>query len=324
MWWVWREKVELLIDVGVVRVLRQGCGEVCLEHPASLPLADVLAQVNEACERSKGRPWRLHVSLGAALCPVTSLDLPQGVERGSETMAVARASAAQAWGFPPEQAHELDCAVDPQRKSEVAALLAATHQQIREWAALHGGRLASLVPAAAGPYGATLQFVPSRASAIAWRFAGMWLLCLAVFTGWQVWQQHSVQRTLQTELARLQADLQARSVTAAPAVNLREASERSAWRLMQRDWNRLYDTIESAELTAVRMVQLSFEAETGDARLEIELDPVGQSSDVTAALNRNETPGTWRVESIVATGGTAIASPFAGTRLRGVWRARLE
>ena len=146
MWSGWRERVDVYIGTGVVLVKRRHRALVSLEHAATLPLSDVLAQLDEVVERDKTGPWSLNVSLSAALCPAVPVALPAGVTRQSEAMAIAQATAAAAWGLPAEQAHELVCTIDPGRADIVAALMIGTHQQIRDWAGLRGGRLASLQP----------------------------------------------------------------------------------------------------------------------------------------------------------------------------------
>lgn len=146
MWSVWRERVEVYLGTGVALVRRRDRALVSLEHPVTLPLSDVLAQVDEAGERDKARPWSLNVFLSAALCPAVPFTLPAGVKRWSEAMAVAQATAAAAWGLPAEQANELVCTLDPGRADLAAALMAGRHQQIQAWAGLRGGRLASLQP----------------------------------------------------------------------------------------------------------------------------------------------------------------------------------
>ncbi len=146
MWSVWRERVDVYLGTGVALVRRRDRALVSLEHPVTLPLSDVLAQLDEAGERDKAKPWSLNVFLSATLCPAVPFTLPAGVKRWNEAMAVAQATAAAAWGLPAEQAHELVCTMDPRRTDLAAALMAGTHQQIQAWAALHGGRLASLQP----------------------------------------------------------------------------------------------------------------------------------------------------------------------------------
>lgn len=146
MWSVWRERVDVYLGSGVALVRRRDRALVSLEHPVTLPLSDVLAQVDEAGGRDKARPWSLNVFLSAVLCPAVPFTLPAGVNQWSETLAVAQATAAAAWGLPADQAHELVCTLDPGRADLAAALLAGTHRQIQAWAALHGGRLASLQP----------------------------------------------------------------------------------------------------------------------------------------------------------------------------------
>lgn len=146
MWSVWRERVEVYIGTGTVLVKRHGHSLLSFEHPATLPLNDVLARVDAACERAKGRRWSLHVWLSAALCPPVAFSLPTGVSRWDEVMALARASAAVSWGIPADEASGLVCVLDMHRSDLAAAMMAGTRDRIAAWAASHGGRLASLQP----------------------------------------------------------------------------------------------------------------------------------------------------------------------------------
>jgi hypothetical protein len=169
-----------------------------------------------------------------------------------------------------------------------------------------------------------IQFVEPRAWKVIWLITAVVLLAIAGFTGWQVWQQHQIRQGLQVELDRLQAELKARSAPVASVVNPREASEKAAQLLLQRDWNRLFDTIENPELANVRLVQLTFDAETGEARLEYELENMTQGSAVTMALNAFESSNVWRLERL-ASGGMSTGTGYSiGTKIRGVWRARLD
>lgn len=164
-----------------------------------------------------------------------------------------------------------------------------------------------------------IQFVEPRAWKVIWLVTAVFLLSIAGFTGWQVWQQHQIRQGLQAELDRLQAELKARAAPVAPAVNPREASEKAALRLMQRDWNRLYDAIEHPDLAHVRLVQLTFDAETGEARLEYELKDMTEGASVTAALNTTSGPNVWQLERLNTDGSATGAG-----KTRGVWRARIN
>ncbi|MGE0097855.1 MAG: hypothetical protein AB7S86_05850 [Hydrogenophaga sp.] len=146
MWSGWPERVDVYLGAGTVLVKRRARALVSLRPPATLPLGDVLAQVDEACERSQDKPWRLHVALGAAMCPPVTFTLSQGVKRWSETVALAQAAAAQAWGLPADQADALVCALDAGRKGLAAALMRGAHDLIGQWAGSHRGRLVSLAP----------------------------------------------------------------------------------------------------------------------------------------------------------------------------------
>jgi hypothetical protein len=146
VWSVWPERVDVYLGVGTVLVKRRAQSLVSLQPPATLPLGEVLAQVDEACDRVKGRPWSLHVALSAALCPPVPFTLPTGVKRWSEAMALAQAAAVQAWGLPAGQADALVCALDTGRAGLAAALMKGTQDRLVEWAGRHRGHLVSLVP----------------------------------------------------------------------------------------------------------------------------------------------------------------------------------
>jgi hypothetical protein len=169
-----------------------------------------------------------------------------------------------------------------------------------------------------------IQFVEPRAWKVIWLVTAVILLSIAGFTGWQVWQQHQIRKGLQVELDRLQAELKARAAPVAPAVNPREASEKAAQRLLHRDWNRLYNAIEHPDLAQVRLRQLTFDAETGDARLEYELENMSQGSAVTAALNAENDSGAWQLERLISAPTNVSSSYPIDAKVRGVWRGRFE
>jgi len=146
VWSGWPERVDVYLGGDTVLVKRRAHPLVRLQPPATLPLGDVLAQVDEACDRAKGRPWSLHVALGAALCPPVSFTVPRGVKRWSETMALAQAAAAQAWGLPADQADALVCALDTGRVGLAAGLMKGTQDRLLDWAGRYRGHLISLTP----------------------------------------------------------------------------------------------------------------------------------------------------------------------------------
>ena len=76
-----------------------------------------------------------------------------------------------------------------------------------------------------------IQFVAPRAWKLIWAITAVVLLAMTSHTGWRLWQQHQVRLGLQSELAQLQAQLNARSTPKPPEVNPRQASEQAALRL---------------------------------------------------------------------------------------------
>ena len=319
MSWAWPERVHVHIDTGTVRVERRGGEPVTLEHPATLPLADVLARVDAALGRFAGRPWRLHVSLGEALCQPVAFNRPASVRRQREVQAIAHAAAAAAWGLPPAQAQELLCCVlDERRDGMAAAMMHGTRVMISDWALRHGGRLRSLKPRWAME-GRTsglvrIDFVPSQAWRWIWGLGAVAVLAGAAHAGWQFQSLRALQRAQQAELDALQTEALARQAAAAkPPSDARAASEQAVARLQHWDWNRLYDTLEAPLPPPVRLVQLSVDAAAGDARLEYALADMGQAAQVSEALNSAAGGGVWRLEQIEVSPG--------GLGVRGVWRA---
>ena len=146
MWSVWSERVEVYLGTGLVLVQRPGVPLWTFEPPATLPLADVLRQVDQALDREKAKPWRLRVHLSAALCPPVAFVVPAGVTRYAEVQAIARASAAKAWGVPVEQAAEIVCSLDVRHQGLAATMLSGNYGLIAQWAKTYKGRLVSLQP----------------------------------------------------------------------------------------------------------------------------------------------------------------------------------
>lgn len=165
-----------------------------------------------------------------------------------------------------------------------------------------------------------IQFVAPRARKVIWSITAVVLLALMGHTGWQVWQQHQLRQGLQAELAKLQAQLKARSTPKPLEAHPRQASEQAALRLLQRDWNRVFDAIENPALIPVRLVQLNMDAETAEVRLEYELESFAHASLVTEALNGSGDSVVWQLERVDT--GAMRQAPGVG-RARGVWSSKL-
>jgi len=161
-----------------------------------------------------------------------------------------------------------------------------------------------------------IQFVAPRAWKVVWAITAMVLITLLSHTGWRVWQHHQVRLALQAELGQLQAQFQAHSTPVSPQIGPRQASEQAAQRLLQRDWNGVFDAVESPELAQVLLVQMSVDAETGQARLEYELDSFAHASLVTAALNGPLHKQVWHLERVDS---GAFRLDQGSGKARGVW-----
>lgn len=165
-----------------------------------------------------------------------------------------------------------------------------------------------------------IQFVAPRAWKFIWSITAVALLALLSHTGWRLWQQHQLRTGLQAELAQLQAQLKASSGPKSPEIDPHHASERAALHLLQRDWNRLFDAVENPALDQVRLVRMSMNADSGEARLEYELESFAHAPLVTAALNDPAASAVWRLERVDA--GVVRQDPGGGT-VKGVWSSSL-
>lgn len=167
-----------------------------------------------------------------------------------------------------------------------------------------------------------MDFVEPRAWRYIWSVAATVLLVIATTTAVKVWQLRQQRAVLAQELVALEAQQLQRRLAQAKALgppkdNPRVASEAAANRLLKRDWNRLYDTIETPTLSKVRLVQMSVDAATGQVMLEYELDSLAQATVVTQALN-DASGAIWQLQRLdggASVGGIGVA------RTKGVWRS---
>lgn len=165
-----------------------------------------------------------------------------------------------------------------------------------------------------------IQFVAPRAWRPIWLISALLLIALLSHTGWRVWQQHQLRLGLQAQLAHLQAQSTTRSTPTLPDIDPRHTSAQAARRLLQRDWNRVFDAVEDPALSQARLVQMSVDAATGDVRLEYELESFAHASLVTAALNGPQAIALWQLERVDA--GATRQDPGVG-KARGVWSAKM-
>lgn len=87
------------------------------------------------------RPLKLHITLGASLCPVASQPLPHGLGHWDEVQAWAQAQLAQKW---PGQA--LLCVVDPEHPQIAVGVAQDLMEALQAWAQSVGATVASLRP----------------------------------------------------------------------------------------------------------------------------------------------------------------------------------
>lgn len=172
-----------------------------------------------------------------------------------------------------------------------------------------------------------VEFVEPRAWKFIWAVATLVLFAIAAITAVQTWRLHQQRTALEREIATVQTlrlqRLAQEKQAETPQGNPRAASEAAAYHLLRLDWNVLYDSLEIPELSKVRLVQLSFDAMTGIAMLEYELDNLEQAAGVATALNEaSSRSGVWRLERL-DNGAQSNSLGGATTKVKGVWRAQV-
>jgi len=171
-----------------------------------------------------------------------------------------------------------------------------------------------------------IDFVVPRAWKFIWATAAVVVLAIITTTGVRAWQLRQLRMALDGQLAALQTQQLQRLANAKsvehPQHDPRAANEANAHRLLQSDWNRVYDAIETPALAKVRLIQLSMDAITGQARLEYELESMTQAEEVTRALNEaSRQEDAWQLERLESTGQGDLAGP---AKVKGVWRGVLN
>lgn len=173
-----------------------------------------------------------------------------------------------------------------------------------------------------------VDFVKPQAWKIVWGIAAILLLVIGVVYGAQGWELQQQRRELESRLAALalsqnQQIALANNESAVPD-NPKAGSEAAARQLLQWDWNRVYDAIESPALAKTKLVQMSVDVPTGQATLVFELDSMAQVGQVTKALNEPAGSGAvWRLERLenkAQTTGLGATS----TNVKGVWLGKLN
>ncbi|MET1117135.1 MAG: hypothetical protein ABWY08_19585 [Comamonas sp.] len=175
-----------------------------------------------------------------------------------------------------------------------------------------------------------LEFVEDETWKFVWAAAALALLVITLTMVVPIWQLHGKHVALDREVARFQAlqlqQLAQPKKTGNPLGNVRAASEDAAVRLLHRDWNQFYDTIETPALSQARLLQMGFDSATGDTTLEYELDQLEQAAQVSSALDdASPRRGVWRLERLERLERAGPTQSTSGAaKVKGYWRARVD
>lgn len=173
----------------------------------------------------------------------------------------------------------------------------------------------------------SIEYVRAERWRTVWGIALFVVLATVGATGWQWLQRSGDARELDGSIAELKAQIQ-RAQTPVPAVvDPRQASTEQAIRLLRADYNKVFAAIENLKEPGARLRSMTLEVSSNTLRLEYDLESVVKASAVTEALNGGYDGRPWKLESVSAIGGPAIAGAAQaahGGLFRGVWVVRID
>lgn len=114
-----------------------------LQFASTLPLASILALVEQALPQPNAKGALLHVTLSAALCPASTVAMPAALTQWSDVQQIALAHTAANLGLASEHTA---VAIDTDCLTVTAGLPMAWLEQLRQWVQSHGFRLRSVQP----------------------------------------------------------------------------------------------------------------------------------------------------------------------------------
>jgi hypothetical protein len=157
VWSVWSETVDVYLGQGVAMVKTGSEKARVLQHPATMPLQRVLAQLAQAMvamplsqkqeQKNQHKHRKVRITLSGALCPATVFSAPPTVTRWQELRQIATASAAAMLGTGADSiVCETHRAAHPLHSGVVATVNAALMAELHAWAGAHRLRITSLRP----------------------------------------------------------------------------------------------------------------------------------------------------------------------------------
>ena len=170
-----------------------------------------------------------------------------------------------------------------------------------------------------------INFFEDQRWKLIWAVAVVVILCIVAITGWRLWQlsqEHSdiedQIRKAQTQMMQLKGSIPTR--TLAQQTELDRIS-----RLLAQDLNKVFGTIEGISDKGVRLVSMSFDANSGAMELTYELESIELANVVTQRLNLGYDKKPWHMKSLSSV--SKMMSPSMGSQasaFRANWTANYE
>ena len=170
-----------------------------------------------------------------------------------------------------------------------------------------------------------IDFVHGQGWRKVWVCAIVVCAALAAAAAWK-WQK--LDRTTRDIHEQIVAIEQALERVRAPALSItdpRQASIDQAVKLLGRDLNKAFATVENLRQPGVQLRALALDGTSDTIRLEYDLNSMAKVSLVTAALNGGYENAPWKLESVIGSGASTVGSAAQTAAVfRGIWLVRVN
>lgn len=171
-----------------------------------------------------------------------------------------------------------------------------------------------------------IDFVDDQKWRVIWIITGTLLALMLVAYQFWAYQDAQRQNELHQELARLQAGVLAESSNRAP--DKRHVHALAMAKLLQTDYNKVFQTLETLKQPGIRLRQLQIDAKSRKVRVEYEFENLDRVSVISAHLNSGYTNPPWQFEGSSVSSSQSVGGNFAvmgdQRTTRGTWSCSID
>lgn len=171
-----------------------------------------------------------------------------------------------------------------------------------------------------------IDFVDDQKWRVIWFITGTLLALMLV--AYQFWAYQNAQRQneLRQELESLQAEGLAQ--VSGQALDKRRAHALAMAKLLQTDYNKVFQTLETLKQPGIRLRQLQIDATSRKVRVEYEFENLDQISVISGHLNSGYTNPPWQFEGSSVSSSPSLGGNFAAMgdqrTTRGTWSCAID